>query len=109
MTDIIDPEVTGSRLNLLSAVSSDSGSTPAGLQSRRSLTMRRYAMLTLNLVTLGAIMYGIVQVFGGDGLDLIEMAILACISLSFSVCGSPRGARRPNLFLCLLKRRQPPR
>jgi len=82
MTDIIDPEVTGSRLNLLSAVSSDSGSTPAGLQSRRSLTMRRYAMLTLNLVTLGAIMYGIVQVFGGDGLDLIEMAILACISLS---------------------------
>jgi len=39
-------------------------------------------MLALNLVTLGAIMFGIVEVFGGDGLDLIEIGILACIGLS---------------------------
>ena len=82
MTDIIDPEVAGSRLNLLSAVSQDSALTPAGLQSRRRLTMRRYMMLALNVVTLGAIMLGIVEVFGGDGLDLIEIGILVCIGLS---------------------------
>ena len=82
MTDIIDPEIAGSRLNLLSAVPQDTNLTPAGLQSRRRLTMRRYAMLALNLLTLGAIMFGIVEVFGGDGLDLIEFGILVCIGLS---------------------------
>ncbi len=82
MTDIIDPDVTGSHLNLLSAASLDTSVTPAGLQSRRRLSLRRYAMLGLNVVTLGAIMVGIVKVFGGDGLDLIEIGILACIGLS---------------------------
>ena len=82
MTDITDPDAGGTRLSLLAAPESDLALTPAGLQSRRVLTLRRLFMLALNSATLGAIMFGIVQVFGGDGLDALEVAILACIGLS---------------------------
>lgn len=79
MTDVTDPDVLTPRLSLLA---DDTTMTPAGLQSRRSLQVRRFAMLTLNVVTFSAIMLGIVAVFNGDGIDAIEIAIFACISLS---------------------------
>jgi len=82
MTDIIDPDAVGARLPLLAPAAPDATMTPAGLQSRRTLRMRRFAMLALNAITLFAIMAGIVAVFSGDGIDAIEIAIFACIGLS---------------------------
>lgn len=82
MTDMIDPGAGPSRLGVLDADFIMDHRTPAGLQSRRTLTLRRIFMLTLNIVTLAAVMYGIAQVFGGDGLDWLEIAILGCIAVS---------------------------
>ena len=85
MTDITDPDAVTPRIGLVGSLPhdmEDSDDTPAGLQSRSVLTGRRYFMLALNLATLGAIMWGIGQVFGGDGLSLLEIGILACIGMS---------------------------
>ena len=82
MTDISDRDVVGPHLSLLGSSDLDSTMTPAGLQSRRTLRLRRLAMLTLNVVTLAAIMVGITTVFNGDGIDALEVGILTCILLS---------------------------
>ena len=82
MTDISDRDVVGPHLSLLGSSDLDSTMTPAGLQSRRTLRLRRLAMLTLNMVTLAAIMVGITTVFNGDGIDALEVGILTCILLS---------------------------
>lgn len=82
MTDITDPGAAASRLNLLEHVQGTEGKTPAGLQSRRALTMRRVLMLSLNITTLAALMIGIAHVFGGDGIGALEIGILICIGLS---------------------------
>ncbi len=82
MTDISEPDAIESRLSLLSTAVSDPDVTPAGLQSRKILRMRRFLMLVLNVLTLSALMYGIVEVFSGDGIDAIEVGIFLCIGLS---------------------------
>ena len=82
MTDISDRDVVGPRLKVLTSPASGGAMTPAGLQSRRTLTLRRLTMLTLNLLTLLGIMIGIATVFNGDGIDALEIGILACIGLS---------------------------
>lgn len=82
MTDITDPDAVTPRIGLVGPFPQDLDMTPAGLQSRRVLTGRRLLMLFLNLTTLGAIMWGIATVFGGDGLDALEVGILVCIGMS---------------------------
>ena len=82
MTDISDPDAIGPHLNILTSGSFDESMTPAGLQDRRILRLRRIIMLSLNLLTLIAIMAGIVTVFSGDGIDALEIGILVCIGLS---------------------------
>jgi len=79
MTDQIqDPVSFGS----LPIAEQGGASTPAGLQSRRTLTMRRFFALGLCLATLVAVLFGVAVVFGTDGLDVLEWGIIACIALS---------------------------
>ncbi|MEM0924257.1 MAG: hypothetical protein AAGI13_14505, partial [Pseudomonadota bacterium] len=55
--------------------------TPAGLQNRRSLALRRAVVLTLNLVTLGLLTWGIAEVFGAGGWSLSDIVIVGCFMI----------------------------
>ena len=82
MTDMIDPGAVGPHPSLLSSSPQGKRMTPAGLQNRRTIRWRRIAMAVLNIATIIAIMIGIGFVFGADGIDLLEIGILAAIGLS---------------------------
>ncbi len=52
--------------------------TPAGLQDRRDLNSRRAVFAALNLATLGALVWGLMQVFGAGGWTLTDTVIVGC-------------------------------
>jgi len=54
------------------------GRTPAGLQSRAALRRRRWIVAALNLVTLGALFWGVARVFGAGGWTTPEIVVVAC-------------------------------
>lgn len=58
------------------------GASPAGLQSRRTLAIRRAVMLFLGVGSLALVLYFAAQVFIEGGLDLLEIGILATIAMS---------------------------
>ena len=66
----------------LTAMPSGNAMTPADLQDRRTLAMRRILVAALCSLTLAAVLWGIVLVFGADGLNALEWGILACVALS---------------------------
>lgn len=56
------------------------GTTPAGLQSRRTLTRRRVTIATLNLITLGLVLWGAGRVFSAGGWTATDIIIIACVA-----------------------------
>jgi membrane glycosyltransferase len=52
--------------------------TPAGLQDRRALAVRRAGFVALNLGTLALLTWGIVRVFGQGGWTATDIVILVC-------------------------------
>jgi membrane glycosyltransferase len=58
--------------------------TPAGLQDKRALMLRRIVFATVNLATLAALIWGLVNVFGRGGWSASDVVIL----ISFLV-GAP--------------------
>ncbi len=60
----------------------DSTLTPASLQATKTLTYRRLIALGLCGATLIAVLAGVARVFSAGGLDALEYALLACITLS---------------------------
>ena len=54
------------------------GMTPAGLQSRAVLMRRRALVLALNLVTLGALSWGVGTILASGGWSLPDIIIMAC-------------------------------
>lgn len=52
--------------------------TPAGLQDRRDLARRRVVMIGLNLLTLGALTWGISMAFAAGGWSVSDIVILIC-------------------------------
>jgi membrane glycosyltransferase len=51
------------------------GLTPAGLQRRATLSARRWLVLALNLVTLGALLFGLARVLGAGGWTVTDIVI----------------------------------
>jgi len=82
MTDQIQDPVAFSPLPLDTGEAGEGGLTPAGLQSRRILTLRRLFALALCALTLGAVLYGVAVVFGENGLSALEWGMIACVALS---------------------------
>ncbi len=62
----------------------DATRTPAGLQSRRSLTQRRALVAALNLLTLAALAWLLARALGAGGWSASEIVLLACF-----VIGAP--------------------
>ncbi|MGF1657925.1 MAG: glucans biosynthesis glucosyltransferase MdoH [Rubrimonas sp.] len=62
----------------LAPFAADPDLTPAGLQSRRTLTRRRALVAVLNLATLAALGWGLAQVFGAGGWSAAEVVIYVC-------------------------------
>lgn len=54
------------------------GLTPAGLQSTRTLTARRWFVIALNAATMAALGWGLVQIFGSGGWTVADMVIFGC-------------------------------
>ncbi|MEM6905495.1 MAG: glucans biosynthesis glucosyltransferase MdoH, partial [Pseudomonadota bacterium] len=61
-----------------------SRTTPTGVQTKRSLIARRAFVLTLNLVSLAALTWGIWNVFAPGGFSVTDMIIVGCF-----VVGAP--------------------
>ncbi|MEM7508034.1 MAG: glucans biosynthesis glucosyltransferase MdoH [Pseudomonadota bacterium] len=63
--------------------------TPTGLQSRSTMLARRVAVLTVNLITIGLLTWGIVEIFGKGGWSLSDIVILVCflIGVPWTVMG----------------------
>lgn len=51
------------------------GLTPAGLQASASLSARRWLVLALNLVTLGALLFGLARILGAGGWTVTDIVI----------------------------------
>ncbi|MEM9099618.1 MAG: glucans biosynthesis glucosyltransferase MdoH [Pseudomonadota bacterium] len=54
------------------------GLVPTGVQSLRRLAVRRAIVLSLNLITLAALTWGVIQVFGAGGWSVADLIIVAC-------------------------------
>lgn len=54
------------------------GLTPAGLQSTRTLTARRWFVIALNAATMTALGWGLVQIFGAGGWTPADIVIFTC-------------------------------
>ncbi|MEM9232401.1 MAG: glucans biosynthesis glucosyltransferase MdoH [Pseudomonadota bacterium] len=59
---------------------SDSASdlTPASLQARRTITIRRWTVLCLNIATLAVLTWGLVMAFAPGGFNVSDIVILGC-------------------------------
>ncbi|MEO0362867.1 MAG: glycosyltransferase, partial [Pseudomonadota bacterium] len=54
------------------------GKTPAGLQSTRVLTRRRFFVAGINLASMAALSYGLISIFGSGGWTPADIAIFVC-------------------------------
>jgi hypothetical protein len=80
--------------------------TPAMLQPKRTLILRRLFALSLCAVTLAAVLFAVGMVFSEGGIDALEWGIIACVALSapWTILGSvpaspspwPSATRTPN-------------
>ncbi len=83
MTDQIETASLGTPIEPVPRVTQTRDAlTPAGLQSRATLLKRRFLMLGICAVTLILVLWGVSNVFSADGLDGLELAIIASIALS---------------------------
>jgi membrane glycosyltransferase len=57
------------------AQGAEHGQTPAGVQTTATLSARRWLVLALNLVTLGALLFGLSRVLGAGGWNVTDVAI----------------------------------
>ncbi|QIK41771.1 glucans biosynthesis glucosyltransferase MdoH [Pontivivens nitratireducens] len=55
--------------------------TPAGLQDRRIVTRRRRIVFALNLVSMLAVLAGLVVVFGVGGWNVTDIVIVVCVCI----------------------------
>ena len=81
MTETTEPDAPVGLLNAVHLPTAE-GVTPAGFQSRRTLFLRRVLMGILNGVTLALVLWGVASVFSADGVDALEIGILACVAIS---------------------------
>ncbi|MGB0412207.1 MAG: glucans biosynthesis glucosyltransferase MdoH [Pikeienuella sp.] len=72
-----DTTATGGAVSALPNMAAP-GLTPAGFQSTRLLTARRWFVIALNAATMAALGWGLVQIFGSGGWTIADRVIFAC-------------------------------
>ena len=82
MTESTEPGGMAPASSLSSPLPDHSSRTPARLDGRRRLTLRRFVMLGFCTITYGVLMVLIAAVFADDGIDALEAALLAAVALS---------------------------